>query len=132
MKKSLKVLLVIPITILAYLFGYLSMYYSQLVIIKLLFGGDIDKGFSVFSFPLLCSGGGMVMAVVAGTLFSPLSNLSSLKIFLFILGLMCLLSIVPIFSNGYSIRPIAEIVGLTTGYLIARTVILKEFSDKDI
>jgi hypothetical protein len=45
---------------------------------------------------------------------------------------MCLLSIVPIFSNGYSIRPISEIVGLTTGYLIARTVILKEFSDKDI
>ncbi|OAQ42817.1 hypothetical protein A5893_17325 [Pedobacter psychrophilus] len=131
MNKFLKLLLVIPVTILAYLVGYLGAYYAQSFSIGFMLGGDITKGFNAFSLPLLCSGFGMWSAVVAGTLTSPLSKLIMLRIFLFVLIVLVLLSIIPLFTKAFNVKPISEIIGLTAGYLIARTTIFQEADNEE-
>ncbi|ADY54017.1 hypothetical protein Pedsa_3485 [Pseudopedobacter saltans DSM 12145] len=126
MNQTLKKALIIPVFITSYLLGYLMMYYGQLFAIEFLSGEDINSGINQFTFPLLCSGAGMYFGVILGTKFSPLTDSTTLKIFLFILLILIFFSSVTFFTNGFTIRTVSEIIGLTAGYIISRTEILQK------
>ncbi|MRX46560.1 hypothetical protein [Pedobacter puniceum] len=122
MKKSLRLFLVLPIAALAYLIVYVVAYYSLPIVIKLI---SNNEAFYSFSFPLLCSGVGMYAAVIIGTISSPLTYKNTLIIFLVILIIIILLSLIPLITNGFNLRPFAEIIGFTAGYMMSRVFILK-------
>jgi hypothetical protein len=128
MNKLFKLLLTVVIAILSYLLLYFTAYYSAQIVIRLV--TENEKVYD-FCLPLSCSGFGMFGAVLMGTSFSPLSSKTMLNIFLLILVIMVILSSIPLFTKAFSIRPIAEIIGLTAGYLIARFQINKENNNEN-
>jgi hypothetical protein len=122
MNKIFKLLLTIVVTVLSYLILYFAAYYSAPIAIRL-----ISNNVKLYDFclPLLCSGAGMFGAVLMGTTFSPLSGKVMLTIFLFILVIMVILTAITLFTKNFNIKYIAEIIGLTAGYVIARLQIHK-------